>query len=71
MAHNDSGAGLTSQNLPQARDVVGEGRLRKLRRRHGLPVCLQGFDDGAQARSVRPRAMHEDNIRFLAHVKIS
>src|SRR6266852_4599902 len=34
-------AHLASQNLPQARDVVGERRLRKLRRRHVYPSACR------------------------------
>jgi len=46
---------------------VGEGRLGELRSRDIVALRLEGLDDRAPARPVRPRAVYEHDVRQLAH----
>jgi hypothetical protein len=70
MADQEGRAVLAVQHLPQPDDVIRERGFRELECRDGEAAGLQALDDGAPARAVGPRAVHQDNIRSSGHLRV-
>ena len=68
VSDDDRRTALTVQDLPQPGDVVGQRSLRKLRGDDGVPLRPEALHDGAPARPVGPRAVHQHDVWRLAHV---
>ena len=57
------------EDLAQSGDVSGQRCLRELRRGDRETYRLQGFDHIAPARTIRPGAVDQYNVRFFTHAE--
>jgi hypothetical protein len=64
---DDRRAVLKRQDLPQACDIVCDGRQRELGRRDPVAGGLQALDDAGLGGAVGPGAVDEDDVRLVGH----